>query len=293
MKLRSSQELLMIVLLMLAQGLRVPHSDIIDYLVFTHLADELTLKEILFLVNKDFFLWFVFKCLPFNGFWDIFVVESISKIVIYFTLKKLCSQRVALLWLLFPLTLSTSFHLVKQNIAIAFFLVMITRNSKKFLFWMLASLFHLSGLLLVPLVGLSRAKFVILSVIIGYGIVRYLPGATQFTTSWASWVVITLSMSFICASRNYREAGILFIVIISLFVYKQNNIGAVRFFYYLIPVLFLVLQPYVNRLGKNLYAVLMLMFIMFNLIASPWSYSFDDNIFGFARTKYNISVIYE
>lgn len=278
--------------ILLLQGFRIPESDVIDYLVFSNLVNTLSFQEIAILINKDFVFWSILKILPLTGFSDLLLIELTAKILIFERLRKNTNRNIAFLWILFPITISTSFHLIKQNLACAFLFLAFTSKRLNKIKWLTATSIHLSSGLFAPIFVKSKILFYLGSSLVGFLIFKYIFEAPEYGTSVLSWGILTYTILALYQSKNFRKVSIYFLFVIGVFSLKGNYIGAIRIFYYLVPFIFFIQKDNKFFRGSNFLSILIFLIII-NIFASPWEYSLTENLFTFKRATYSLDVSYE
>ena len=283
-----------IAFVLLLIGFRQPMSDVIDYLVFSYVKYDLTITEFLLFFNKDFIFFSLIFLIPVKGFFLLYLLELISKIIIFNAIKKESSYQWGLIWFFFPLTIETSFHLIKQNLATAFFVLAYTHlnKRKKVIFALISSVTHLgSALLFLSLYkGSVLVRTILLILLIPVSL--YFFKSSSIEISYISLSVLLLAILIIFKYYDkYLALNLLFVA--SLFMLKGNNINAVRYIYFVLPFCFIAIGKKIPNYSNRVLTFSVILCIFHVVVISSWNYDLTENLYSFYRAENSLNVIYE
>jgi hypothetical protein len=291
MKINYSVILIFITLLLIC--FRVPQSDIIDYLVFANIKYEISLTEFLLFFNKDFLFFTTLYIIPLSGFLLLFSIEFFAKYQIFKIISRKINFKWGLAWFFFPLTLDTSFHLLKQNLSTAFLFMAFynLKRNKRILFSLFSFFSHLGSTLYFP--SLLLQKYFYLGISLLAILMFYFVQSASIDVSYISILVLVLAIILLYYNKNTRKISINSIIIVLIFFSFNNSINAIRYLYFLIPFVFITIGNKYKKYSNLALIISFLSLILHFFFVTDWNYDLINNIFNFSRKTYSLDVIYE
>jgi hypothetical protein len=278
--------------------LRIPESDFLSYLNLAAYSQESSFLSILFITQRDPLFWLCLSISPLNYKLTLFTLLFISKLLLINIFYKRGRLDTLFIYLIFPFTFNTSGHLLRQEIVISLFLLVVSQLntvSWKKTSYLMMPFIHISSLPLLTLILVRDRKWISIWMSISFAIMLAIIYRTHLFLDFNPLLLLFTLFFFLYSKQKVSEqinTITLSIIIFQTFLLMSgNSTVAMRYQYYVYPLIALYYLP---KLGLRLSLGICVICILFNILLGPWVYSFQENAFTYTFEKLSLEqIIYD
>lgn len=278
--------------------LRIPESDFLSYLNLAAYSQKSSFLSILIVTKRDPLFWLSLSCSPLDYKLTLFTLLFLSKLLLIHLFYKRGRLDALLIYLVFPFTFNSSGHLLRQEIVISLFLLVVNQVQEASLKKPLAfimPLIHISVLPLLTLILVRGRKriSIVLSIILAMALVIYYRSNLRLNFN----PLLLLSTYFLYnfskkeVSSNINTLTLSIIIFQAALLLLGNSTIAMRYQYFVYPIIALFYLP---KLQRKLSLVICGICVIFNIFLGPWTYSINENAFTYTFEKLSLEeIIYD
>lgn len=269
--------------------LRIPESDFLSYLNLAAYAQNSSFLSILIVTQRDALFWLSLSCSPLNYKLTLFTLLFLSKLILIHVFYERGRLNALFIYLVFPFTFNSSGHLLRQEIVISLFLLVvsqITTASLRKTSTLIMPFIHISSLALLTLILAFRRKLISILLSISLATVLGMYYQTHLRLDFNPLLLFFTYGLFLYSKKEvstHINTLTLSIVIFQFsLLISGNSTVAMRYQYYIYPLIALYYLP---KIETRLSLGICVTCILFSMFFGPWTYSFHENAFTHTFNK--------